>query len=101
MTLHKSDKSDSGNGCYEDYIAQLDVAEQPVELRTIESNPLQTFEISLLYKFYMILPEVYLLNSPDIPLIFDTFVHCEWQGIETLLRKKHEDNFAYYSSFSL
>ena len=44
MTLHKSDKSDSGNGCYEDYIAQLDVAEQPAELRTIESNPLKTFE---------------------------------------------------------
>ena len=59
MTLHKSDKSDSGNGCYENYIAQLDAAEQPAEIRTIESNPLQsvkTFEISLLYKSNMIVP---------------------------------------------
>ena len=73
MTLHKSDESDSGNGCYEDYIAQLDVAEQPAEIRTIDSNPLKTFEISLLYKFYMIVPGAYLLDSPEIPNIFDTF----------------------------
>ena len=72
MTLHKSDKSDSGNGCYEDCIAQLDVAEQPVEIRTIQSNPLKTFEISLLYKFYMIEPEAYRLNSREIPNIIDT-----------------------------
>ena len=73
MTLHKSDKSDSGNGCYEDYIVQLDVAEQPAELRTIESNPLKTFEISLLYKFYMIAPEAYLLNSLENSKYFRYF----------------------------
>ena len=65
MTLHKSDKSDSGDGCYEDYIAQLDAAEQPAELRTIESNPLKTFEISLLCKFNMIAPKAFLRNSRE------------------------------------
>ena len=40
-------------------IAQLDAAEQPAELRTIESDPLQSvksFEMSLLYKSNMIVP---------------------------------------------